>query len=832
MNLLRRATREFSELAPLDAVIKLGDAADGTPIFDASGDDPKMIWRPGAADRANLESHGMVRVRIELETILGPLREPCVYFDWGDGFTEETRRPLSLTASGHYRGVGQTNAGSCRAIRFDPSAGPCRFNVRSFVVEGLGAAAGKVPRLSAPRRLVRRVLRRLPDRLQRGLRQAKGIVTDSGDAAGHQLFRRFLSLPSRNSWKDAYLARFQMAQNGRSPLFAAPPLEPPRRAAEEAKVVAFYLPQFHAVPENDAWWGKGFTEWTNVGKAMAQFVDHLQPRLPADLGYYDLRNPEVQRAQARLARLTGVEAFCFHYYWFAGRRILEGPLDSFVADPEIDLPFALCWANENWTRRWDGLETDVLLAQQHSPEDDLAVFDDITRYMRNPRYLRVEGRPLLIVYRPDTLPEPAETVKRWRGAARASGLGELFILCTDAFGFSDYAGCGFDGIVEFPPHAISIGEITHRIDRLNPSFSGRVYSYEAVVAAKEADLSLADDPMRYPGVMPSWDNEARKPGAGHVFHAATPELFYRWMRAAFDFSRRVVHPGRRMVFVNAWNEWAEGTYLEPDRWFGHGFAQALRASLEAGAPKIDLSHPAISAPRQTARTSDLIILLHLYYPDLIEDVRGRLASSIALADMAISFPDTWSPTEVERLATAFPTAMLSPCPNRGRDVEPFLRLLALAKAGKYPIFLKLHSKRSPHLADGEAARGQLFEELASPGAMRNATALFAGDEKLGVVAPASSERRLGEAGVMQNNAENLAFLASRLGFRFGADTRFPAGTMFWGRVAAFEALLGEAAASLPFESEMGRIDGTLAHALERAMDAIASAAGYSSRYVL
>jgi lipopolysaccharide biosynthesis protein len=679
MSIFKAKTEVDSRLTPFDGVKAIIDA-NGSEVFEAVGDDPRMVWRPGRSDKAALSTQNAVRVRVEMTAIEGRLREPCVYFDWGDGFTEETRRPLSRTSGDAYSAVGHSNAAACRGIRFDPSAGPCRFRITSFSVEGVGATATKIPRLSLPRRLARHVLRRAPDSVQRALRRAKATLLGGGRLGlASRALRRVVGGPGANPWRGAYNKQFQVAQNMRSPYFAAPPLEPPRRAPDEAKVLAFYLPQYHPLPENDAWWGKGFTEWTNVSKATPQFVDHLQPRLPADFGYYDLRVPEVQRAQAILASRSGVNAFCFHYYWFAGRRILERPLDSFATDPEITLPFALCWANENWTRRWDGLEQDVLLAQQHSPEDDLAVFADMARYMRSDRYFRIDGKPLLIVYRPDTLPEPDHTLERWRTAARAAGLGELFILCTDAFGFADYARYGFDGLVEFPPHAISTGEVTHRVERLNPSYSGRVYDYEAVVTAKEEDLLIAEDPKRIPGVMPSWDNEARKPGAGNVFQGATPGLFSKWVGSALDFSRRTTPPASRMIVINAWNEWAEGAYLEPDRWFGHGFAQALRAALEVRAPKITVDYPAVSARQSLKKSKDAIVLLHIFYADLIEEFQRSLEAVLRHADLAISFPDTWSSAEVDRLAAAFPAASLMPCPNRGRDVEPFLVLLEHAR---------------------------------------------------------------------------------------------------------------------------------------------------------
>ncbi|SFJ46931.1 glycoside hydrolase family 99-like domain-containing protein [Caulobacter sp. UNC279MFTsu5.1] len=799
--------------APLKDVI----AGDQPGVFVATGDDPQMLWKT-PKDRVDLRERAAVRVTATFEVLEGQIVDPCVYADWGDGFSPQTHKPLSLVSDGTYTGAVYSDAGDLRRLRFDPSTTSCRFRLEAFTVEPAAEASHRVPHLSAARRGLRAALRFMPAGLRGWVRAGLSLLR--GDFHARAIKAQFLRLNGR-PWRTTYVRASEVARNLRSPDFAAPPLEPPRRAIDGPRTVAFYLPQFHPIAENDAWWGQGFTEWANVAKAVPQFVGHLQPRLPADLGYYDLRVRDVQRAQADLARRSGVDAFCFHYYWFAGKRLLEKPLDAFVDDPEITLPFALCWANENWTRRWDGDEGQILIGQKHSPEDDYAVLDDLARYMRSPRYLRVGDRPLLIVYRPDALPDARATVVRWRERARAIGIGEIYVACTNAFGFSDYKASDFDSLVEFPPHALAQGEMTDQILPLNSDFSGRVYDYGQVVAAKAVDLAELRDTQRKPGVMPSWDNEARKPGAGHVFHNATPERFHYWMRSALTAAARAPRPDERLVFINAWNEWAEGAYLEPDRWYGHAFAQALRSALEADAPRLGVDQGRSDVVCGSAGRARAVVLLHLHYAELIEEFAGRLAPLRGVMDTSITFPETWSSQELERLKAAFPLARLTPVPNRGRDVAPFISELGWARTVGYSIFCKIHSKRSPHMARGDAWR----EALVSP-LLDQASAVierFEAEQDLGLLATAAARTPLGTHGVMHNNAKAMATLSTSLGFVVNAQTAFPAGTMFWGRTAAFDALA--TAAPLAFEPEMGRIDGTLAHALERAMGAIVTTSG-------
>jgi lipopolysaccharide biosynthesis protein len=343
------------------------------------------------------------------------------------------------------------------------------------------------------------------------------------------------------------------------------------------RLIAFYLPQFHAIPENDRWWGAGFTEWTNVTKALPRFGGHYQPRLPGVLGFYDLGNPEVLRRQADLARRYGIEGFCFHHYWFGGQRLLEKPLDNLLADRSIDLPFCVNWANENWTRRWDGQEQEILLGQAHSAEDDVAFARSLEPLFDDPRYIRVGGRPLLLLYRPGILPDARATVERWR--EHFARCGEEPLICmVQGFGDFDPRRYGMDAAIGFPPWGSPTqGEITYPAQLFDARFRGDPRSYGELA---EAASEYRPTEFRYfPGVCPGWDNSPRRGNRGAIFYGSSPNIYGSWVEAAGRHSMATHKEGEQLLFINAWNEWAEGAYLEPDRHFGHAYLAATARAL-------------------------------------------------------------------------------------------------------------------------------------------------------------------------------------------------------------------------------------------------------------
>jgi len=347
-----------------------------------------------------------------------------------------------------------------------------------------------------------------------------------------------------------------------------------RERDDQVRVLAYYLPQFHPIPENDEWWGPGFTEWTNVAQATPYFEGHYQPHVPGELGYYDLRLPEVREAQAALAREYGISGFCYYYYWFSGRRLLERPLSEVLALGRPDFPFCICWANENWSRRWDGSEHEVLVQQVHDAATDEAFIRDVIPIFKDPRYIRLNGAPLLIVYRLSLLPSPLETAQRWRRICAEEGVGRIHLCMAETFELSHPHNYGFDSAVQFPPHGNRAPGRNHELKWFSEGFSGWTFSMRDVVADQMA--RELPEYKRFPGVMTSWDNTPRKKSAGHVFLDSSPEVYELWLRHAVDIARRTLPEGERLVFVNAWNEWAEGAHLEPDRRYGRAYLEATR----------------------------------------------------------------------------------------------------------------------------------------------------------------------------------------------------------------------------------------------------------------
>jgi glycosyltransferase involved in cell wall biosynthesis len=341
----------------------------------------------------------------------------------------------------------------------------------------------------------------------------------------------------------------------------------------QSKTIAFYLPQYHPIPENDQWWGKGFTEWTNVTAATPSFATHDQPRLPSEFGFYDLRLPDIYPQQVALAREYGIDGFCYYYYWFNGRRLLERPLNDMLQRPDIDFPFCICWANESWSRRWDGRDREILLNQDHTVAGDNRFIQDVLPILQDPRYIKVDGKPMLLVYRPELMANPVVTARVWRQAAIDGGLPGLHI-CAVQFEITDPRLVAFDALVEFPPHFLPNYDITGVVPQISGDFLGKICDYYAGMLTL-LDRPRPDFPL-YRGAMLAWDNTPRRKNRALIFHYSSPEAYRQWLRRLLLQAPENAHAAESFVFINAWNEWAEGATLEPSQHQGRAFLEATR----------------------------------------------------------------------------------------------------------------------------------------------------------------------------------------------------------------------------------------------------------------
>jgi GT2 family glycosyltransferase/ADP-heptose:LPS heptosyltransferase/2-polyprenyl-3-methyl-5-hydroxy-6-metoxy-1,4-benzoquinol methylase/Tfp pilus assembly protein PilF len=356
------------------------------------------------------------------------------------------------------------------------------------------------------------------------------------------------------------------------------------KSQKKARLIAFFLPQFHPIPENDEWWGKGFTEWRNVTTAKPLFPGHYQPRIPADLGFYDLRLPEVRKEQAELAQRYGIDAFCYWHYWFNGKTLLEKPLLEILNTVQPDFQFCLAWANENWTRRWDGLNNEILLEQTYGGvKDHLNHFEWLLPFFKDPRYFKIDGKPVFLIYRPSEIPNLKEMIEIWRRLAKKSGIGDLFLIAIRASAgiVDNWKTTGFDGEVIFQPFFKALTfELAKRsglpLENLN-----LIFDYEeAVKLMSELNEEITKrGETSFACVTPSWDNSPRrKRSKPFIFTNSSPNVFEKWLRLEIERVQKR-NPEHRIVFINAWNEWAEGNYLEPDLKFGHAYLEAVKRAV-------------------------------------------------------------------------------------------------------------------------------------------------------------------------------------------------------------------------------------------------------------
>jgi len=338
------------------------------------------------------------------------------------------------------------------------------------------------------------------------------------------------------------------------------------------RTLAFYLPQFHSIPENDEWWGEGFTEWVNVRRARSLFEGHVQPHIAGTLGEYDLTQREVHKQQSELARQSGIDGFCMYYYSFGGKRLLERPVEAWREDSTL-LPYCLAWANETWSRRWDGKARSVLIAQSYEDGYAEELFAGLLPHFRAPHYLRQDGKPILVVHRADHIPDARAMSRKLQALALEAGLPGLHLVASETSPGLTPGPMEFDAIAEFPPVGANTlaSAMLRPLKNVDPKFRGRLMSYDKL--RKRFTSRREPGFVRYRSVAPSWDNTARRQEAATIYVGADPEKYARWLDHA-QKAEQEARGDKGLVFVNAWNEWAEGAYLEPDAQLGDEYLRA------------------------------------------------------------------------------------------------------------------------------------------------------------------------------------------------------------------------------------------------------------------
>lgn len=348
------------------------------------------------------------------------------------------------------------------------------------------------------------------------------------------------------------------------------------------RIIAYYLPQYHPIPENDQWWGKNFTEWVNVRNAKPLFKDHQQPVIPGELGYYNLLDTKVQERQAQLAREAGVEGFCYWHYWFGGKQLLEQPLLQVLANGQPDFPFCIAWANESWyAKTWvdkKGESDRLLIEQTYSEQDDRAHFEAILPMLRDKRYIQVDGKPLLVIYRPLQLPDGKAWVDRWQQMAHEAGLSGLYLVGHTLYRKEANAvlGIGFDAV-----NIVPIGDVKRNLrlalrhlPTLLRYLSGNaplVYDYAEAMKTFDSKKIQREDVI--PTLLPNWDHSPRSGVRALVLNKATPQAFRTHVQAV---CKTIEGKKNQLVMLKSWNEWSEGNYIEPDSRWNRQFLEVLK----------------------------------------------------------------------------------------------------------------------------------------------------------------------------------------------------------------------------------------------------------------
>lgn len=604
------------------------------------------------------------------------------------------------------------------------------------------------------------------------------------------------------------------------------------------KPVAFYLPQFHTFKENNEWWGEGFTEWTNTRKATPKYEGHYQPREPHDdFGYYTLDNKEMLQKQAKLAKEHGIYGFCFYYYWFSGKRLMEKPLDIFLANKDIDINFCLCWANENWTRTWDGLEKNVLIKQDYTEEDDINFIKDLKKYIDDERYIKVDNKPVIIVYNPKAIPDCRKTFAVWRKTAKDTGVGDILIwICQthDINAKKLNIINDVDGEIEFPPHKPNIAALDfNQFHVQNDCEPSALYSYDSLINSyMNRNTDESHKLPVYKTVTMAWDNSARRNIGWVNLIYYSLESFYGWVNDTVRYTEKAHKKDKQFMFINAWNEWAEGTYLEPDKKTGYAnintFSRALY-NLPFMKEIVDIKKS--SSSNYFNDKTEIAVQAHIYYTDLAKEIIDELNKIPYKFDCYIS-TDTDEKAEilmkVFKKSSKAENVYVEVFANRGRDMLPFLTQISKV-IENYKYVCHIHSKKTLTNTVGEEWRKYLFKNLF--GSKENIGGIFDIFENTntGIIFPETFHAMI-TAVDWGSNFDNTEKLLEKMNIDIMLPENhliFPVGNMFWAKISAVRQIFENCASAEDYALEAGQVDGTIAHAIERLWVYLAEYNGYT-----
>jgi lipopolysaccharide biosynthesis protein len=812
-------------LSPIDHFAHIGKAEGRHPRFDAE-------WY--LAEYEDVAKSNIGPLDHYLRYGKQECRHPAFNASWYlDEYADV--KQANVDAAAHYRSVGKQEGRAPAFNKYwyiDGHHDICAAGVDPYYhYQMLGRREGRHPAFSAGW-----YLKEYPDVLHSGLRayeHYKKYAAQVNYRPGPTPEDLARNSPRLTNFPPSYDAEYQ-------------PEEIIANRKNDIKALAFYLPQFHESAENNLWWGNGFTEWSNTRTSKPKFEGHYQPRTPhKDVGYYDLSDVNVMARQIDLARRHGIYGFCFYYYWFSGKRLLSKPVDLLLENSDIDIPFCLCWANENWTRRWDGQEDDILIQQNYTAADPTKFITDIAKYLEDPRYIRINDAPVIIVYKPHLIPNVGDVFAAWRYEWKVRSKQDLIIWCnrTESADYSfEELDAEFDAVVEFPPHMVphekhvSKYKIPQNLIGINDA--GNYYDYRRVVDDIVHGTDYCKPPAKpfYRGVTLGWDNSARRASGQSIWYGFSLEYYHKWLTHVIHYTRRAFPEDQRFVFINAWNEWAEGTYLEPDEATGYANINVTSRAL-FGLPLHEVSSVSESSQDFASILGKKIAIhVHVYFVELIDYFVGQLKSVETPFDLYVTTDTEWKKEiMLEKVDGVWPrqNVKVIVSKNLGRDIGPML--IDVSKdLLKYDYIAHLHTKKSTTVPWGHRWCEFLVENLlGSSSNVSSIIGMLDGNPQLGIVYPPTyplMARHISWGNVKDRCSKILASFGYPILLPEMPD--FPVGNMFWAKVSAIAPILEWQWREEDFEQEEGQISETLPHCIERLWTYVAKARGYWGRQLI